>query len=478
VISRATQLAYRWFASRLQGLLRRIKRPTLERGSGRLSQEQIDVIKKLRSGQCELPASNRPFRNSKASGLDLSSFAWDQEDFSGRDLRGANLSGCTFSGADFRNADLWNADLADSDLTGARNLFSEQLAATNLRGAKLPESLQKFEALESTERLSDNSSKVFLTILVAVAYTFLTMATTKDIQLITNTNSSKLPVIGTEIPIVGFYVATPLILLALFVYFHIYLQRLWEAIAKLPAIFPSGRRLDEETHPWLMNDLARQHFPRLCSPALPLSRLQVFVSNLGGYWLVPATVVALWMQFLRVESWRITTLHLVMIAFVVGSAAYYTRLRHKTLGEKALQLSLSARVHGLIGIFRGIPAGLLALLAAYYCAFLVLEWDKRMDPVWMASLDPDYIPSRPVLLGDGILQVFSELGIARAPFVDDADISTKPPSWTGLDANRDAELALSKGVAFEGTKLRKIHARHTFFAKAALNNVDLNLPTS
>ena len=321
---------------------------------------------------------------------------------------------------------------------------------------------------------------MFLTILVAVAYTFLTMATTKDIQLITNTNSSKLPVIGTEIPIVGFYVATPLILLALFVYFHIYLQRLWEAIAKLPAIFPNGRRLDEGTHPWLMNDLARQHFPRLRRPALPLSGLQVVVSILGGYWLVPATIVALWMQFLRVESWRITTLHLVIIAFVVGSAAYYTRLRHKTLGKKALRLSLVARIVSWMGIFRGVPAGLFALLAAFYCAFLVLEWDKRMDPFWMASLDPGYTPSRPMFMGEQILWVVSKMGIERAPFVDNADISTKPPSWTGLDANRDAELALCKGAAFEGTassfkRFRKIYARHAFFAKAVLTYVDLNL---
>ena len=59
-----------------------------------------------------------------------------------------------------------------SDLTGAAKLFPAQLAATNLKGAKLPGSLADFEALKASEKLSDNASKVFLTMLGTVAFTF------------------------------------------------------------------------------------------------------------------------------------------------------------------------------------------------------------------------------------------------------------------------------------------------------------------
>jgi hypothetical protein len=139
---------------------------------------------------------------------------WDGEDFSGCNLCGADLSRCTFAGANFREADLWNANLSDSDLTAACGLLPAQLAATDLTRAKLPESLSSFEAIDSVKNLSENSSKVFITIILAVVYTFLTIETTRDGQVITDATSSKLPVIGTEIPIRGFYIATPLILLA------------------------------------------------------------------------------------------------------------------------------------------------------------------------------------------------------------------------------------------------------------------------
>jgi hypothetical protein len=117
-------------------------------------------------------------------------------------LRGADLSRCTFAGANFREADLWNANLSDSDLTAACGLLPAQLAAADLTRAKLPESLSSFEALDSVKNLSENSSKVFITIILAVVYTFLTIGTTRDVQVITDATSSKLPVIGAEIPIV------------------------------------------------------------------------------------------------------------------------------------------------------------------------------------------------------------------------------------------------------------------------------------
>ena len=65
------------------------------------------------------------------------------------------------------------------------------------------------------------------------------------LALLTNSGSSPLPIIQTKVPIAGFYWAAPAILLALYCYLHLYLQRLWEGMANLPAIFLDGRKLDE-----------------------------------------------------------------------------------------------------------------------------------------------------------------------------------------------------------------------------------------
>lgn len=90
--------------------------------------------------------------------------------------------------------------------------------------------------------ISQNARKTFFALIAAALYSWLTIATTTDAELITDTASSSLPIIGTEIPLAGFYLMAPLILLAVYFYFHLYLQRLWRGLSTLPARFPDGRR--------------------------------------------------------------------------------------------------------------------------------------------------------------------------------------------------------------------------------------------
>ena len=170
------------------------------------------------------------------------------------------------------------------------------------------------------ESISQTSANILLTILAAVVYTFLTIGTTKDVQLITNSAVLKLPVINTDIPVVGVFLVTPFLLLVLFFYFQIYLLRLWETLAQLPAI-PNGRRLDQKTYPWLVNDLVREHFRRLRRTAPPLSKIQAFLSIAVGYWLVPITLAAIWLYFLRIQDWHIISFRLILLGLAVTGAS-------------------------------------------------------------------------------------------------------------------------------------------------------------
>jgi hypothetical protein len=330
--------------------------PTRER----ITQNQVTEWK-----QQVTPATR--FRDRDARDLDLSRFAWTGEDFTNCDLRGANLSGCNFTGANFERAELWNADLSGSDLTGVTTLLPEQLAATNLKRAKLPDPLSKFEPLEASTKLADNASKVFLTMLSAVAFTFLTLATTKDWQLITNSGNNKLPVIGSDIAIRDFYWAIPVVLLALFIYFHLYLQRLWEALATLPAVFPDGRRLDERSHPWLLTDIVRRSFPRSRVKPPALSRLQTVISVVLGYFVVPVTLAFIWWRLLPLRDGRIIGFQLAMLAGGVGFAFCFLGNLRKTLQAEALKVLPIGRFVRSLTIGQGIPAGVPSSWLA--CAF-------------------------------------------------------------------------------------------------------------
>jgi uncharacterized protein YjbI with pentapeptide repeats len=376
------------------------------------------------------------------------------EDFSHQDLRGADLGHSTFYRANFLHADLWNCGFRDSDLTGARNLSQAQLAATDLTNAKLPEALATFEALDSVKDLSEKSSRVFTTLLISIVFTLVTSLTIRDSRLLTNTGYIKLPVVNIEAPVVWFYFVTPVSLCALFIYFHISLQRLWEAMATLPAIFPNGRRLDEKTPGWLLNDIPRQHIPRLHAAAPAASRLQWMLCVILAYSIVPVTVLFLWTQCLRLQNWFLTGTYILVFGVTVASAAGFSRLMDMTFAGKTLDpLRLEQRCMRTAGKWKGLFAG-----AGVAACLATLSYQ---------SFDWDGFASNPIVDSLHFFRIQTEAN------VDNEEVSTRPATWTGMPTNLNSEIALTRGARFVGAPMRRLHAHNAFFVKSAFYFVDL-----
>jgi hypothetical protein len=205
----------------------------------------------------------------------------------GADLHAADLRGSKFNGADLAGVNLRGADLQGADLSGVvGGLKTEQLAGADLTGAKLPEPIAElFKKLDAVKGISDSAQKLFVGTLGACLYSWLTIGTTTDVGLITNRASSPLPIIQATIPIVGFYVIAPLLLLGIYFYFQFYLQKLWEELGSLPAIFQDGRPLQAKADPWLLSDLVRSHFDKLNQGRPLISYIQEWVSVLLAWWL-------------------------------------------------------------------------------------------------------------------------------------------------------------------------------------------------
>jgi len=158
-------------------------------------------------------------------------------------------------------------------------------------GAKLPEAIAEFEGLKIIAKATSNAQKLFVAMLGACLYCFLTTGKTKDAALLTDSASSPLPVIpGTEVPVVGFYLLAPIVLIAQYFYLHLNMHRLWEALADLPAVFPDGRPLDKVINPWLLNGFVRAYFLRLRDQRPALSRMQQWLSILLAWCVVPMTL--------------------------------------------------------------------------------------------------------------------------------------------------------------------------------------------
>ncbi len=349
------------------------------------------------------------------------------------DLSETNLEEAILREAKLHETKLRGAKLQDVDLQDVKGLLGEQLGGANLSKATLPPDIHKFEGLATTEEASRNARKLFFSMLLGCVYSWLTIATTTDVRLITNSTSSPLPIITTAIPIVGFYWAAPLLLIAVYLYFHLYLQRLWERLAKLPAVFPDGSGVDEKAYPWLLIGLARAHSMRLRDNHPPFSRLQGMISILLAWWLVPATMFLFWGRYLTRHEWVGTALHIGLLAVSVGFGITFYRLAIATL--------------------RG----------------------KKMEPfMWKRALKDKRFNAT---LSIGILFSFISVGaisgpsyfIARADFFE-ADVSTKPANWTG---QKKEEIALVKGARLEGKNLRYVKAFKAFLVNADLRFADL-----
>jgi uncharacterized protein YjbI with pentapeptide repeats len=389
-------------------------------------------------------------------------------DLVGQDLRRINLHGASLKDANLLRTRLREADLRDADLGGVKGgLQPEQLAGADLTGAILPEPLTKlFDELKAVGDISESARKLFIAMLAACLYSWLTIATTTDVNLITNRASSPLPIIRTSIPIVGFYVVAPLLLLCVYFYFHFYLQKLWEELGSLPAIFPDGRPLHAKSDPWLLNDLVRAHLAKL-KPNRPfMSYFQQAISMVLAWWLVPVTLFLFWGRYLPRHDFRWTTLQVALLAVSIMAAVFLYRLAAATLrGAERVSFTCKGalkdpRAYAAIGTFA--VAGIAFMLVSVG-AIRGVPPPAGQSPWWSTE------PWQP-RLGKGPSGrwgwVPRAMELVRySPFANlrDADVSIKPTNWTGND---EKKLDLVKGAELAGADLRYADAAGAFLAKA------------
>ena len=371
-------------------------------------------------------------------------------------LHSANLSAANLDGADLTDADLRNADLSGAELTGVTGLLGNQLGGSNVSGARLPDDIAAFDALNHVTELSQTARNTFLALVGACVFCWITIGSTTDVELVTNSASSSLPILDAEVPIVWFFVAAPLALFSLEVYLHLFLQPFWHGLARLPAIFPDGRTLDQRAYPWLLSGLVRAHVRLLQSSRPPLSRLQNFVSIVFAWWIVPLTLFLFWLRYLPKHDWYGTTFHIVILVVSVGFGSLtYWSARELLRGDKVIPFRLTEwwsrqRISRIIPFF---------LVGIVFWTFSneAINGNRAVKCQFLG--DWTLVPTAFKCLG---YDVFANL--------DQEIISVRPADWRKKD---DPQLELVRKRELRGVNLRFASAIGAFFVKA--NLVDANL---
>jgi uncharacterized protein YjbI with pentapeptide repeats len=368
------------------------------------------------------------------------------------DLRRACLEGAILKGANLRNADLREADLRRADLTEAElddallrdaslrharlkeviGLNANQLGATDVTGASLPQDIQDFDhALDRATHASNSAHRLFITLMIACLYCLITIGTTTDALLLDNSASANLPIIQAPVPYTLFYIVGPILLLCLYVYLHLDLQRLWEALAALPAVLPDGRQLFDRVSPWLLGELIFGYFPRLKDHGRRFILLQRYLSLFLAWLATPSIAMLFWLRYLPKHDWTGTSIHVMLLAFLVTfSYLFYDAMAETLRGVRAKRGG--ARVLEV----------LLPCVGFLSVTFLICFH-------WSYKLIEGAHPCPAVLSG--------------------AELSKKPPNWDPVDPNQTGV----KRAKLAHADLRCAIADAAFLARADLLGADM-----
>ena len=376
------------------------------------------------------------------------------------DLRGASLLQANLQEANLLGTQFQQANLQAANLKQATGLVDTQFAGANLFGAVLPETTSPLEGLKNIRQAAGRAGWMLAALMVLHGLVWLRIFTTRDAQLLNN--SPALPFFGlqADFPFVPFYLFGPVVMLVLYVCFHLYMQRLWDGTSQLPAIFPDGRTLDA-CLPWFARWAARAYSAWLRSMRSPLAFLEAGIAMLLLYWVTPATILLFWARYLSMEDLRGSVAQALLVAGAVVFAISFPRMAAKAFGADLERPGVKAKFSHkkMARLRRWVPVGIAFVLSLLSTGIILgIPHDAARTA-----------PAGPAKINAWAAQTLWLAGYNPFAQLTEADVSTKPAGWSG----RDEDLAPVKGANLNRLKLRYIQAYGAFFAKAHLWQSDL-----
>jgi uncharacterized protein YjbI with pentapeptide repeats/cellulose biosynthesis protein BcsQ len=385
-------------------------------------------------------------------GADLSEVSAVGADFSGANLQGsslqyanltrANLVDAILRDANLHGAKLQHTDLRRADLSTAQNLNEQHVAGANLADVKVPESLREFENLSEARGVALALARLHSVLFLAFVYVVAAVAGIDDRELL-GVAELRLPIFGLKLSPVLFFVLVPTLLLASHVAVSLIALQLAQLAARLPAIFPDGRRADQRIPSpgglYLASITHRRDHS--ASPPLVLGYFSFLV-----WWIVPLVLLFCAFAYLPRQDGRGLTLLIALLAVGVAVAVIVPTVLRRIVDASEVPVAITqtdtaaGRLWTQLRVLPRASLAALVIVAAGTLALAVLSWSGAL---WRS-------PS-PYVVAD----------------VSAQDISTKLVGWQPGDT-----IAL-QGAQLGGRSLRGLRAGGAFAVKASLPRADL-----
>ncbi len=427
--------------------------------------------------------------NADLSGLDLTNADLAQADLTGANLSKANLQNANLAEAiltrtNFEDSNLSKANLKDAllldtyfnganlagvrglddsnlsgaDFESARGLLSTNFARSDLTRAKLPKDISNFNTLSLIEEASKSSHKIFYALIIVAAFSWVIIAKTTDVGLFTNTSSMYLPLVGDQFLTQPLYMVVPLILISIYVFFHLYMQRNWESIGTLPAIFPDGTSLPKKLHRWFLNCFVRRNFRILKKQRSITAKLEEESAILIGWWAVPITLMGFWIRYLPRRDWIGTGLHIIFFFAALAAALGFYQLSVNNLNGAA-----NRRFgFGSVWRIRKFRYGLILGTAG------ILMWVLSYGAInGIRSDQPDFKNIKST-----VPWLFFKLGYDVFADIREVDVSSRPGDFWRIENELDRINSVT-GAFLKKKDLRYADMFRAFLAKAILRRVNM-----
>lgn len=376
-------------------------------------------------------------------------------DLRGASLLQANLQEANLLGTQFQRANLQAATLRDS--TG---LVSAQLAGANLFGAALPEAISPLAEMKNVSQVAARTAWLLAAQLALNVLVWLRIFTTRDAPLLRNGPAMPFFGLQADLPYIPFYLFGPVVILGLYVWFHLYLQRLWDGASQMPAIFPDGRTLDR-CLPWFARWPVQTHCKWLQGKRSPLAFFETAIATLLLYWVAPVTTVLFWGRYLTLQDLRGSAFHVLLVVAAAIAALNFPKMAVTAFAahEDPLEIDKQRFRKVIARIQKGvvIGVGVFLLLVSAGIVFGVPHDNPR-------NVDPG-----PAQIKKWAGQILWLAGYNPFAQLTEVDVSTKPSAWSG----RDEELSKVSGAVLNRRRLRFIQGYGAFLAKGHLWRADL-----
>ncbi len=218
--------------------------------------------------------------------------------------------------------------------------------------------------IDRINALTSNARSTWFALLGALVFVGITLMGVEHIDFYGVDRATTLPIVNFEVPTRYFFHAAPVLVAAIFGYFHLYLIRLWDALSVADPVY-EGRPLGDVITPWPVADAALHLRARMredaCTSPRTMDGPAMLLNFLLAWGFGLFILAALWWQSMPArEVWMTAIAGLSLsISLLVGGASLAMagiRARRPADGNRVNVFSTAPAMTSLLVLFVAIGA--------------------------------------------------------------------------------------------------------------------------